>query len=80
MAALTCDVLGLAPDARPRGARPGHRPQPDTENQQPAMPSGGHIKLTKHRDWAGVNRLGGRERSPGGYGEQLCNLVKDGRW
>lgn len=79
MAALTCDVLGR-PRMRALEARPGHRPQPDTENQRPAMPSDGHIKITKHRGRAGLIVLAGRERSPRGYGEQLYNLVKDGRW
>ena len=80
MAALTCDVLGLASDARPRSPGPAAAPQPDTENQRPARPSDGHIKITNYRGCAGLIVPAGREGSPSGYGEQLYNLVKDGRW
>jgi hypothetical protein len=39
-------------EPRPHGATTGPLPWPDVENQQPAMPAAGHIKIAKHRGQA----------------------------
>jgi hypothetical protein len=79
MAALTCDVLGLASDARPRSPGPATAHSRTRKiSDQPGPPAAASRSRTIEAGPGESCRLG-TKGSPSGYGEQLYNLVKDGR-